>query len=133
MKSITVRTASCTGCTVEGVVVSQRRSKIFKNLSSPTLNHDSLDCKVNLEGERIGTPGGGLPAPVPCATGILDRQGSVEFADGQSSRWDGERGEEVDEDELAMMGGCYEAPLNAMVRGGKLAWQGDGIWVPESV
>jgi len=108
VKSITVRTASCKDCTTEGVV-------------------------VNLEGERIGTPGGGLPAPVPCATGILDREGKVEFADGQSSRWDGERGEEVDEEELAMMGGCYEAPLNAMVRGGKLAWQGDGIWVPESV
>ena len=42
-------------------------------------------------------------------------------------------GEEVDEEELAMMGGCYEAPLNAMVRGGKVVWQGDGVWVPESV
>ena len=45
----------------------------------------------------------------------------------------GEDHEEVDKEELAMMGGCYEAPLNAMVRGGKLSWQGDGIWVPESV
>lgn len=98
-----------------------------------SLSYNSLYCKVSLEGERIGTPGGGLPSPVPCATRILDRQATVEFADGQSSRWDGERGEEVDEQELAMMGGCYEAPLNAMVRGGKISWQGDGIWVPESV
>ena len=125
MKSITVRTASCSGCTEEGLVVSQRRI-----VSQPTI---IFDYQLHLEGERIGTPGGGLPAPVPCATGVLNRQGTVEFADGQSSRWDGEKREEVDKEELAMMGGCYEAPLNAMVRGGKLSWQGDGIWVPESV
>merc|ERR1711936_544976 len=95
VKSITVRTASCTGCSSEGVV-------------------------VNLEGERIGVPGGGLPAPVPCSTGILDRPGTIEFGDRQSSRWNGEVNEEVDDEELAMMGGCYEAPLNAMVRGGSL-------------
>ena len=125
VKSITVRTASCTGCSEEGLVVSQRRI-----VSQPTI---IFDYQLHLEGERIGTPGGGLPAPVPCDTGVLNRQGTVEFADGQSSRWDGEKREEVDKEELAMMGGCYEAPLNAMVRGGKLSWQGDGIWVPESV
>jgi hypothetical protein len=50
VKSITVRTASCTGCSTEGVVVS-------------------------LEGERIGGAPGELPAPVPCTTGRLDRAG----------------------------------------------------------
>ena len=77
--------------------MSQRRI-----VSQPTI---IFDCQLHLEGERIGTPGGGLPAPVPCVTGVLNRQGTVEFADGQSSRRDGEKREEVDKEELAMMGG----------------------------
>jgi hypothetical protein len=50
VNSITVRTASCTDCTSEGVIVS-------------------------LEGERIGGNDGEAPAPVPCTTGLLDRAG----------------------------------------------------------
>ena len=38
-----------------------------------------------------------------------------------------------DEEEVAMMGSCYEAPLNAMVRGGSMVWSGEGAWVPEAV
>jgi hypothetical protein len=32
-----------------------------------------------------------------------------------------------------MLAGCYEAPLNAMVRGGSLEWRGEGAWVPDTV
>ena len=49
VRSITVRTATCTGCSTEGVTIS-------------------------LEGERIGDANGGLPAPVPCTTKVLDRE-----------------------------------------------------------
>ena len=50
VNSITVNTATCTGCISEGV-------------------------SLSLEGERIGDNSGGLPRPVPCTTGVLNRQG----------------------------------------------------------
>ena len=56
--------------------------------------------------------------------------------------WDGRRGDR----DRAMMGTCYEAPLNAMVtaedhihlnmlqvRGGRLQWHGEGDWQPLTV
>ena len=50
VNSITVSTRTCNGCISEGV-------------------------SVSLEGERIGDNSGGLPRPVPCSTGVLNREG----------------------------------------------------------
>merc|ERR1712018_722655 len=32
-----------------------------------------------------------------------------------------------------MMGGCYQAPLNAQVNGGTMVWQGTGTWTPRDI
>jgi hypothetical protein len=64
---------------------------------------------------------------VPGVGGILSLS---DFGTGESSRWAGSL---VDDEERTMLGGCYEAPLNAMVRGGSLEWRGEGVWVPDTV
>jgi len=105
LNSISVKTESCDECTKEGV-------------------------KLTLLGERIGGSNGELPAPVPCTTEVLDNKDSRDFGKGQTTTWSGQgNGDGLGQ----QMGSCYEAPLNAMVRGGSITWVGEGDWKPASV
>merc|ERR1712243_208772 len=89
-------TTTCDGCTTEGVT-------------------------ALLKGEPVV----GYPYGVPCATNVLDRAGSTEFGSGGSARFDGELNGGQNDEEEAMIGGCFHAPLNNQLKGGTLNWQGD--------
>ena len=51
-----------------------------------------------------------------------------DFEPGQLSRWDGEESEDA-----VKLGECYQAPLHGGVRGGSLAWRGQGRWRPDTL
>ena len=76
--SITITTTTCDGCTTEGVT-------------------------ALLKGEPVV----GYPFGVPCATNVLDRAGSTEFGSGGSARFDGELNGGQNDEEEAMIGGCF--------------------------
>jgi len=59
---------------------------------------------------------------VPCQTQILDIAGSEEY----------ETNSEHNFNQESLLGGCYEAALNAQLQfnGGNITWVGDGIWQP---
>jgi len=102
--SITIKTSTCDGCTSEGVT-------------------------AVLKGEPVV----GYPYGVPCATNVLDRAGSTEFGSGASARFDGQLNGAQNDEEEAMIGGCFHAPLNNQLKGGTLSWKGEGTWEPEFV
>jgi len=104
IESITIKTESCDGCSTEGVV-------------------------AVLKGESVT----GFPSGVPCSTATLDHAGVVEFGSGGSSRFDGTLNGAQNDDEEAMMAGCFHAALNAQLVDGTLTWKGDGKWMPETV
>merc|ERR1711962_413038 len=103
-----------------------RPGKVLLN-SITIRTEDCTDCTqegviLTLFGERVI----GLPEGVPCTTELLDHTDTRDFQKGQTAVWD--------ESSPTQLGGCYEAPLNAMLRdGGKLEWKGTGIWTPQSV
>jgi hypothetical protein len=76
--SIKIYTASCDGCTEEGVV-------------------------LHLLGEKNAN----FLYGVPCQTNTLDHQSTIDFAAG-SSVFDGRKGGQEDQTEKNMMGSCYE-------------------------
>merc|ERR1712060_768839 len=83
---------------------------------------------VKLLGEKNGQYVNG----VPCATRTLDHAGSTDF-DGGKARFDGTLGGAEDDAEKSMMGGCYQAPLNAQLAGGTMTWQGAEGWAPKDI
>jgi len=103
-----------------------RPGKVLLN-SITIRTEDCKECKeegviLTLYGERVI----GLPEGVPCTTELLDHTDTRDFQKGQTAVWD--------ESSPTQLGGCYEAPLNAMLRdGGKLEWKGTGTWTPQSV
>jgi len=103
LRSVTLQTSlGCTSCTVEGVVVA-----------------------------LLGETNGHYPGGVPCATATLDHAATIDFAAANSSTtFDGTLDGE-DEEEKAMLGSCYQAPLNGQVSGGQVSWVGaPGDWMP---
>jgi len=104
LKSITFVTDSCTGCTTEGV-------------------------ETTLVGEKIS----GFPDGITCDTQKLDHEGTIDFANGASTTFDGKMNGAQNDQEEDMMGACFEFPLNNQLLGGFVKWVGDGDWVPKSV
>merc|ERR1740137_298101 len=91
--SFTIRTLSCTGCTEQ-----------------------SEGVKLSLRGQRNAEFSSGLPCS-SSASIPLNHQNAEDFGNQGVARFDGSS-----ELEQNMMGDCYMAPLNAMVRGGRLTW-----------
>lgn len=83
---------------------------------------------LTLNGEKNGD----YPDGVPCGTGVLNHASTTDF-DGGWARFDGTLSGTPDEDEIRMMGGCYEAPLNSRLNGGQLLWQGAAGWQPKKI
>ena len=79
LKSITFVTESCTGCTTEGV-------------------------ETMLVGEKIT----GFPDGIRCDTQKLDHEGTIDFANGASTTFDGRKGGAQNDQEEDMMGACFE-------------------------
>jgi len=107
IESITVNTKTgCADCSSEGVTLS-----------------------------ILGEKNGNYLDGVPCSTKILDHAASVDYdgSNGSWARFDGKVNGAVDKAEKEMMGGCYEAPLNAQMNGGTVVWQGADGWEPASV
>jgi len=104
IESISIRTQTgCSDCSKEGVTLS-----------------------------LLGEKNGQYPNGVPCATRTLDHAGSTDF-DGGKARFDGTLGGAEDDAEKSMMGGCYQAPLNAQLAGGTMTWQGAEGWAPKDI
>jgi hypothetical protein len=72
---------------------------------------------------------------VPCATRTLDHTATTDYdgSSGSRARFDGTLGGAENDAERTMMGGCYQAPLNAQVNGGTMVWQGAGAWAPRDI
>ena len=79
LKSITFVTDSCTGCTTEGV-------------------------ETTLVGEKIS----GFPDGITCDTQKLDHEGTIDFANGASTTFDGKMNGAQNDQEEDMMGACFE-------------------------
>ena len=85
---------------------------------------------VNLIGEKNGANMEG----VPCQTNKLDHVGSTDFGTGTATEFNGRNSNgQEDQDEIKMMGFCYEGALNAQINGGNITWEGEGTWVPKKV
>lgn len=107
INSVNIKTALCQGCGEgEGV-------------------------RLSLTGEIIGEFLDG----VPCNTNTLNHADSLDFTAGSTTTFDGhiEGVEEKNKEEQLSMGTCFKAPLNAVITGGLLTWEGSGRWVPHSV
>jgi len=82
-----------------------------------------------LVGEKIT----GFPDGIRCDTQKLDHEGTIDFASGASTTFDGRKSGAQNDQEEDMMGACFEFPLNNQLLGGYVKWVGDGDWVPKSV
>jgi len=107
IQSITVRTKTgCSDCSKEGVTLSLRGEK----------NANAVDG-------------------VPCSTKTLDHSGTTDYdgSNGSAARFDGTLNGAENDAERTMMGGCYQAPLNAQLFGGTMVWQGSQGWAPRDI
>jgi len=102
--SFTIKTESCTGC-----------------------SENTEGVLLTLQGERTVD----FESGYPCNTAPripLNHADVDDFKSGGVARFDG-----TSANEQSMMGDCFKAPLNALVRGGTLTWVGEGVWTPSSI
>jgi len=86
---------------------------------------------LSLRGEKNANAVDG----VPCSTKTLDHSGTTDYdgSNGSAARFDGTLNGAENDAERTMMGGCYQAPLNAQLFGGTMVWQGSQGWAPRDI
>merc|ERR1719370_2328169 len=90
-------------------------------ITTKTPCSDCSDEGVTLS--LFGKQNADFPNGVPCTANNLNNDGITDY-DGGAARFD----------DLDTMGGCFEAPLKAILNGGTLMWLGGGTaWEPKTV
>merc|ERR1712130_66688 len=74
-----------------------------------------------------------LPERFSSSRSLSEQRLDYDGSNGSFARFDGTLGGAENDAERTMMGGCYQAPLNAQLNGGTMVWQGTGSWAPKDI